>query len=191
MFCPNCGNDCGSDSYCSVCEKELEILALPMNHAISHSLFGQYKTSDGYLDISYYTLTINKQFFSQTTEHVIAYGDIEDIAFKLASDVEDGYLALHERDNVIPLATTALDAMCNETALVFDVSQNSVFYELYMVLDQYIMLRQKQRAKCKNEKKYCPQCGSRNIRFRLMHVPVTVCMTNKYDCLNCGYHWSI
>ena len=191
MFCPNCGKDCKNDSYCSVCEMELEVLALSMNQAISYPPVGQYKASDGYLDISFYTLTINKQIFSQTIEHVIAYRDIEDIALKLASNVENGYLAILERGDVIPLATMELDAICNETALVFDVSQNSIFYEIYMFLDQYITLNQKQSSKYKDKKKYCPQCGSRHIRFRRMHVPVTVCMMNKYDCLSCGYHWSI
>jgi len=214
MFCPNCGKDCGEANFCSVCGQELSV-----EQTISEPPVGRYEAVDGYIDVSYYTMTIHKVVGTQSVETVIDYNDITDVIFREAH-TSNGFLAIREEKDKLPPIKDEWDAACDEKTLVIEEGMNSAFHDVYMYLRQcsHVSAKKADQAQISapnnsgfEKELCCPQCGSRKYfvhehpyRHRFMHgkslaLAIMMCVLYfcyqfssrrfEFVCLDCGHKW--
>ena len=192
MFCPNCGKDCGNGKFCAECGQRIDLSDNIEATGMMKPPIGRYEGVDGYIDLSFYTLTIHKKILSQTMESVLSLGDVKDVVFCQATDYESGYLAIRGKTDFLPMPETEWDAVVDEAALTFDKETNNIFYTLYRFLNQQKNAVQEWDEKQKETKTYCPKCKSINVRTKERYtiVPVTTRMADDCRCLVCGYRWT-
>lgn len=136
MFCPNCGKDCGDAKFCSECGQDLrsanEVAA--MDSKIPEPPVGRYESAIGYVEFGPETITVHKKVLFQTVERKILYSEIFNVAYKKATGLGLGYLAIREKkDSSIPLPTS-MEAAGDETTLSFGSGESNTFYGLYLYL---------------------------------------------------------
>ena len=185
MFCPNCGNNCGTDRFCSACGQELFDKQVAFEPPV-----GTYEAKDGYLDVSYYTMTICKELPDQTLEKLMSFADVKDVRFRRATQSERGYLAIREKNDYLPMPETQWDAVVDGTALTFEEDKNEMFSMVFAFLDRCKVVVQAKIKMARDVKSVCPRCKSRNIRNRCVTVPVAHCIMDEYICCVCGYFWN-
>jgi len=189
MFCPNCGNDCADAMFCSECgsavflTEDTDKPAPPM---------GRYEGIDGYIELSFYTLTIHKEILGITVEHVMPYHDIADVVFRQASTSGNGYLVIREKEASYLPVENELDASCDERTIIFGKKKNSPFCKLNTYLHDLLEDGAVRECATKNAEStrtqdiadrgriLCPKCGSDRCYVR----PYDTIRLNKYDsCL--------
>ena len=189
MFCPNCGNDCTDEEFCPACgqnllsAEDIDILAPPI---------GKYDGIDGYIELSFYTLTIHKEILGTTVEHVMFYRDIADVTFHQASNTECGYLAIRETEDLQMPVKTELDAACDKKTVIFSWKMNTEFCRLNSYLQDLFDGEVVGECATKNAESmqsqntsnqdgiFCPKCRSGRCYVR----PYDMMRLNKYDsCL--------
>lgn len=174
MFCPNCGNDCVDEKFCPACGQALSPAEEIDTGDFPESLMGRYDGIDGYIELSFYTLTIHKEILGTTVEHVMFYRDITDVVFRQASTSENGYLVIREKEDTYWPVENELDASCDVKTLVFGGEMNSAFGRVYDYLILAIDLEQSSDKNAhpvlsKRENIRCPGCQSEKyvVRGRL------------------------
>lgn len=212
MFCPICGTDCKDAPICPNCEwvlseetADIDVLEPPI---------GRYEGIDGYLDVGYFDMVIHKRIHERTVEREIAYRDIVDVVFQHASSTESGYLGIRDKDALLPAVETELDAVCDDTSLIFDEKMDDAFYCAYTYLIQIthgFMPKGKKRPVL--GKICCPRCKASRytVYRRSLHRPYGRSKSlllallygglylyalfsrkmTEYLCLECGYRWTI
>ena len=185
MFCPKCGRDCGDAKFCPDCGQELSAEQTAIEPPV-----GRYEAVDGYIDVSYYTMTIHKEIDSQEVDHVIDYRHIVEVGFSLAKGGVNGYLSIREETDQLLPVENEWDAVCDEKTLRFETYKNQGFCILYTFLNHCKTIAQAQIKEKREMRFCCPKCKSRNISVRYMLVPVVVRMENQYVCRSCGHLWT-
>ena len=207
MVCPICGTDCKEARICPNCEWDLTADA-----EIPERLIGRYDALDGYLDVSYCEMVFHKQIHERTVDQKIFYWNVGNVAFRCATETESGCLVIRCKNDVRPLKTTELDAVCDETALIFDLEMNSKFCELFNYLNtvatgvkpvQTRTHRMISCPRCKSEKYvanrkriYVPHSRSNSFFLAILYVGLYLyaMITKKdreYVCLSCGHSWTL
>lgn len=133
MVCPICGADCKDAKICPNCEWNLAEKAVDTN--IAEPPIGRYEGIDGYMDVGYHTITIHKQMHEHIVEREIAHGDIVDVVFQNATDMESGFLGVRDKNDPLPSVESELDAVSDETALIFDEKNGQEFHDVYVYLN--------------------------------------------------------
>ena len=189
MFCPNCGNDCADAMFCSECEQTLPCTETPHAAGIPDPPMGRYDGVDGFIELSYYTLTIHKEILEKTVEHVMSYRDIADVVFRQASTNENGYVLISESEDLRVPIENALDAMCDEKAIVFERGRNDGFCRLNVYLQKCLASNVERESTAENVgykqmqnaanrgKMFCPKCKSDKYYVR----PHSMFRLNKYN----------
>ena len=215
MFCPNCGNDCGSAGKCNICGQELtRIQLVKLDSLLAHPV-GIYEGLDGTLEISLASVTVRKQLPSQQTEQVILLDDIACVTFRLAAPDGIGFLALRDIHSEKPPVETEEDAACDEMALILDANMNSEFADVYTFLNSCASKKNQEMYAGKRKKQpktmACPKCGSDRceavhvnerptaspkiyhksyiLAWLLRKIRKSVIEGRKFVCLDCGCQW--
>lgn len=218
MFCPNCGNNCDDANFCPNCGQKMisSDSDVPVN--VQEPPIGRYEGVDGYMDISYYTLTIHKDIEHKTIETVIDYRNISKIIFSPAEGYSNGYLAVREKAETSPLVHDEWDAVCNEKALVFNKEMNGNIQRAWEYLQQFslkIGTTDEEEKGCGHNRSAelicCPHCQSskyfvhekqrrrvfmsgKSPVLALWMIVLYICekcfaKRTEYVCLDCGYTW--
>ena len=166
MFCPNCGTDCGRDSFCPVCGEKC--ITLPT---------GRIWGVDGYVDVGVYTLTFWKD--SSAEAYTICVQNLSQVILSPATDGEYGFFAVGEGKVVHNL----WEAMLSETAIVFEEWENIQFAQLYAGLEA-VTKQNKPRKKI-----ICPRCYRSDGVKRSLHKPIRIGLEHSFECWACGYWW--
>ena len=123
MFCPNCGNECMDENICPHCGQELHTFKDNITNDKLDALVGRYEGIDGYIDLSYFTITIHKVLLSKHFEHTIPFHDLADVAFQPASATVDGYLSFREHTDSTTRVETDWDAGLDEKSIMFNAEK--------------------------------------------------------------------
>ena len=212
MFCPNCGEEYTDEKFCPACGHAL----LSTDISVIPSLFmGRYEAIDGYIELSYYTVTIHKNNDTRSTELNIVYEDIVDVVYQEPTEDGIGLLAIQHVDQTKPPARSGDNMICNDTSLLFEKQQRELFRIIYSYLSQFPAKRKSKGASNPRHllsKKgiCCPRCGSqRFVIYRFpRHFPpgikspfwrlisnllilysVVVLEGKKLECIDCGFMW--
>ena len=220
MFCPNCGKDCGNGKFCTECGQRIDLSDDIEATGIMETPIGRYEGTDGYIELSFYTMTIHKEIFSQVVERTISYDNLLDVAFQQAIGDGFGYLAVREITDKLPLVKTEMDAAVCETALIFDSKMNRGFCKAYSYLKQCVgdgatksCEAQAVRSDTKTSTEiYCAKCNSNRVvahvksyyrpyvRGKSVVLALVMCFLYlyyrffvkkvEYVCLDCGNRWT-
>ena len=190
MFCVNCGNDCADVNFCPNCGQKIIAKDRIAPISISKPPIGRYKGNDGYVELSFHTLTIHKELPSQTTEKLISFKDVKDVRYQRAKAERSGFLAIREMTDSLPVSETEWDAVVDETALTFNEHKNEQFLKLFIFLYQCKEIVQEKIRIVREVKSVCPKCKSSSIRNRLATVPVVHRIADEYMCCSCGHQWN-
>ena len=172
---------------------------------------GRYQGADGFLELSYETVTVCKENLPQPVESVLAYGEIDSMVFREATEECLGYLAVRDVSSDSPPVKTESDAAACETAILFDIAMNGPFREAYAYLEKNIPPAGKKAPRRPKPREICcPRCGSKRYqihRFSRFISPYNkhsltrlICRIlilysiiflegKKLECQNCGYCW--
>ena len=195
MFCPNCGKASADEKFCSNCGQEISPVEEIAAVDFPEPPIGRYEGIDGYIDLSFFTLTIHKEILGNSVEHTVAYHDIADVVFHKASDEGKGFLAIRERKESYLPVENELDASCDEKTLVFSKKDNREFGEIFMYLqtardnsaDANLKREGAQslqsRSNENNQGVVCPKCKSDMYRtcYIYPHHPYQHCRVNNID----------
>lgn len=163
MFCPDCGNDCGTARFCSACGREM----LPENSSLTpEKLLGTYQGLDGYIVLDSCSVTVYKESPSGIKETTLVHGDIVDVIFSKADGLQLGYLAIQDRSHDSSIESES-DAAGDDLAILFAEDANGVFTEIFRNLNQ---ISRKYARENRGANKWkplvirnhsaCPRCGS-------------------------------
>lgn len=165
------------------------------------------------MDIGHFSLTIHKKIHERTVEREISYRDVRDVVFQEGVEQEYGFLGIRAREDPLPPVTSEMDAVCDETALVFDAHRKAVFCDVYAFIHRIsCVFGARKLSKRPKSKICCPQCGSSRYtvlrRARTIWVPrrtrsvwialgylimIIIEQISKSDrtyvCLECGRNW--
>ena len=136
MFCPNCGKDCGDAKFCPECGQDLRSIneAAVREAKIPEPPIGRYESAIGHIELETETVTVHKKILFRVVERKIRYSDVFNVAYKKATGLGLGYLAIREKkDRLIPLPTS-MEAASDETTLSFGSGESNTFYALYQYL---------------------------------------------------------
>ena len=207
MFCPNCGKDCEDSKFCPECGQKLSV-----EQTIMEPPVGRYEAVDGYMDVSYHTMTIHKETDSQTAEYIIDYTDIMDVTFCCASNAANGYLAIREITDQLPPVEDEWDAVCDEKTLCFGTDRNQAFSRLHAFLNHCKTASQARLEEERAARICCPKCKSNRyyvcersyhrpfVRGKSIVLAIMMCIMYlchrfgakrvEYVCLECGHRWN-
>lgn len=211
LICPVCGAECGEMMVCPGCGWEL---SLGQGEMIPDLPKERCQGLDGCLEVGHFSVTIRKKIHETELEKELAYRDIRDVIFREASEQGCGFLGIRGREDPLPPVTSDLDAVCDETALVFDVQMEPQFERAYRYIQQLsrilgaekISARLQNRIccpKCKTsrytiqEEMYRPlRCRSKSLWIALIHTAMWIYLiwsgrTKEYVCLECGHRWYV
>ena len=190
MFCPNCGRDCADANFCPNCGQKIISSNSDVPKNIQEPPIGLYKGNDGYVEVSFQTLTVYKELPFKTVEKLMSFRDIKDVRFQQANETENGFLAIREMNDCLPVSETEWDAVVDEAALTFDVHKNEQFLNVYAFLSYCKEVVQTKTRLTREVRNTCPKCKSSSIRNRLVTVPVVHRIEDEYICCSCGYQWN-
>ena len=170
MVCPNCGKASADEKFCSNCGQEISPVEEIAAVDFPEPPIGRYEGIDGYIDLSFCTLTIRKEILGKTVEHAISFDDVTDVIFHQASDKEMGYLAIREKKGSYLPIESELDASCDEKALVFGGEMNDAFSRVYHYLVLNARLNRSAdksaRPAISGQRKIrCPKCSSETCHY--------------------------
>lgn len=190
MLCPNCGNNCADANFCSNCGKKTTLTDWFVSVNINKPPIGRYEGLDGYIELSFCTVTFHKEMPTQTTERIMSFRDIQDVKYHQSTEQERGFFAVREINDRLPVSQTEWDALVDETALLLGENTHEKFLELFAFLSWCKEAVQAREKITRDARSICPKCKSSNIKERLATVPVVHWIKDEYFCCTCGYEWN-
>ena len=209
MVCPVCGVECRDVKVCPECGWDF---SLSEGDPIPDPPVGRCEGIDGFLDVGHFSLTIHKKIHERTVEREISYRDIRDVVFREASKTESGFLGVRGRGDPLPVVTTELDAVCDESALIFNADMGSEFHDAYTYIERLVQILGTDRSSQQDRDRVCcPKCKasrytvenkthrrlygrSSSLLLALIYLVFWICVIRsgimtEYICLECGNRW--
>ena len=129
MFCPNCGRNCGNESYCHSCGTNLLTGQISLSPPIR-----RFKGMCGYMDHGIDSVRFFKKVFLKKTVRIIPYSEIRAVTYQPAEKNGGGFLCVRSFEDRVPPITDYSYAISDESSIEFYYKDRDAVEKYYSFL---------------------------------------------------------